>query len=161
MLNYQVAESLVSGVGWTIASLATTMPAPNVKHHFSLLCEYALFDRENRPSIIGVVTNVQVPQIPGAVVSLYFVASFKAPAGSKFGLELVGPDRKVIARAEEREIVKPVSGPGPSPYLQTSTTTMMEAKPALFHAEGIHYLVLRVDGRVVHREPFAVFVTPS
>lgn len=138
------------------------MPASRVKHHYTLVCEYALFDRDYRPSFLGVVRNVKLPQIPGAVVSLYFVASFSAPAGTKFAVDLIGPNRKVLARGEEREVTPQSPSAGTeSEYVQTATTAMMEAKPAVFRTQGIHYVALRVDGKVIHREPFAVFEESS
>jgi hypothetical protein len=138
--------------------MAASSPKPErIRHNFTALCEHAVIDRAGRVSLINVVRNVALPGIPSVLARLAIVSSFTAPIGARYYLTIEDPAKHELARSDEQEVGRE-EGDEASRYVQRSTQVMMIASPAVFHRDGVHAVVLKVNGKSVHREPFGVFV---
>lgn len=130
-----------------------------VKHNFTVLCEHAVTDRQGRVSLINVVRNVALAEVPAAIPQLAIVSSFTGAYGLPYSVAIEGPGKREISRGSDLTVT-PESGDDASKYVQRSTQVVMMWAPAVFEREGVHYIVVRVGGKVIHREPFAVFISP-
>ena len=130
------------------------------EHIFSLICETLIAGQDGRFSFINVIANVRLPKIPYALGSLGIVVSFQASPGDVFDLAVEDPKRKSLFRTGDA-IVEDQEMYQKFPNMVRATQVGIIAAPMKFTHEGIHHIVLRVSGRVVHREPFGVFVDPD
>jgi hypothetical protein len=91
---------------------------------------------------------------------LGIVVGFEAKSGQRFSVALEDPNGKILfegrdAVAQDDEMYDKFRH-----TVRTSQVGIVLA-PIGFNTEGIHHIVLRIGGRVMHREPFGVFVDPD
>lgn len=130
-----------------------------VRHLYSLMCEMLVFGQDKRLSMINVIANIRLPKVPAGIQTLGFVCNFIAPVGDKFIVSVEDPKRVALLKTDEAP-VEPSDISQQAPHIIKSTNVGLLAGPLIFRSEGIHHIVLRVGGRVIHREPFGVFVDP-
>jgi hypothetical protein len=112
-------------------------------------------DAGQRTSLINVVRNVALKEVPGGII-IFVVTSFEGGDGSNFNISIDGPRQKEIFTTGEQPIQ---SEPSPeSKFIQMSKTMVVRLAPIIFKREGIYHIVLRIGGKVIHREPFGVYI---
>lgn len=133
-----------------------------IRHNFTILCELAVQDKQDRLSLINIFRNVQLDEVPGAIVSFTIATSFSGAEGKKYSIAIDDPSGEEIFRSDNLPVPRAAaSKPRQRPALQTSTQAILQAKPAVFRSEGLYYVVLRVGAEIIHREPFGVFLKPK
>jgi len=131
-----------------------------VRHLYTHLCEFVVRDSQDKFSYINIIHNVILDRIPGALMGLFIGVGFTAAAGQKFTIALEDPRKKELFRSAEQDV--PRRGDRPlDPKIIEVTNGLVLMKPAVFSMEGVHHAVLRVDDRVIHREPFSVVIAPN
>jgi uncharacterized protein DUF6941 len=129
------------------------------KHIYTIICETLIADKDDRFSFINVIGNIKLNKLPGALSTLAIVSCFRASPGELISISIEDPGRKPLFRTQDEE-VKVIPLYRDNPIAIKSTQVAIVLNPAGFHSEGVHHIVLRVGGRVLHREPFGVFVEP-
>jgi hypothetical protein len=126
-----------------------------VRHLFTHLSEFAIQDKDNRYSYINVVYNVTLDEIPGALISLFINVGFTGGEGSTYRIAVEDPNKKEVFRSHDQTVRVPTDELVRSKMRIVNNVGVI-LKPAVFHSEGTYYVVLRVGGKVIHREPFPV-----
>jgi len=126
-----------------------------VRHLFTHLCEFALVDNQNRFSYINIIQNVVLDEIPGALISLFIGVGFTGAEGQTARISVEDPRKTELFQALEHAVpsVSDVSKVG---GMKSVSHALLILKPAVFQLGGTYNVVLRVGGKVIHREPFTV-----
>jgi hypothetical protein len=126
-----------------------------VKHLYTHLSEYAIRDAEDRMSYINVIQNILLDEIPGALVSLFIGVAFTGGEGETFSVSVDDSKKKEFFRYPDQTV--PPSGDDPvKRKLRRINQSLYVLRPAVFFSEGTYNVVLRVGGKVIHKEPFNV-----
>jgi hypothetical protein len=131
-----------------------------VRHKLTLMCEYVLVDHADRPSFINEIANVRLESLPGAVPYLNFVTQLSGAEGKTIEISIEDPTKKNLMTAEKTEIQSADKNRIISKHQISESTTCIIVSPFVFNSEGIHHIVVRVNGKTIHKEPFGVFVAP-
>ncbi len=126
-----------------------------VRHVYTHLCEYAIVDKDGKTSFINIIQNIILDEFPGALISLFVGVGFTAAAGQSAKVSIEDPNGKPIFQTSEEVVPSATGGPFPRGFKHVNQVLLL-LKPAVFPLEGTYNVVLRVDGKVIHREPFAV-----
>jgi len=132
---------------------------PKVRHSYTMLCDQAIIDRQDRLTVVSAVRNLAFDRLPNTAHRLGVVVGFSAPAGQTYSVTIEDPRRKEIVKLGEDKSRRPEAED--AAHVVTETAFVCNIQNATFETEGIHSIVLRVDGRVVHRSPFGVIVRES
>ena len=125
-----------------------------------MLCENVIQDKQDRMSFINVIQNVKLDQIPGALTQLFVVVAFECRARSTMSIVITTPENQELFTSGEFTITGETPANLPSVHMRSLTIVALALKVTVFQTEGIHNVVLRQDGRVIHQEPFGVFKVP-
>jgi hypothetical protein len=126
-----------------------------VRHVYTHLCEFALVDNQNRFSYINVISKIVLDEIPGALISLFIGVAFTGAEGQAAKISVEDPKKKELFQALEQTVPNSPEG-AVSGGMKPTSHALIVLKPAVFQLEGTYNVVLRVGGKVIHREPFAV-----
>lgn len=126
-----------------------------VKHNYTIICEYAIVDQRGKQSLIGIVRNVEFAEFPGAVVQLHIMTNLSNAEGKTFFFAMLDPSGKELFRTDAKIIDDPYSPA--SQYTQKGSAIGMTLSPAIFYKEGVHRIVVYVDGKAIHKEPLGVY----
>jgi hypothetical protein len=132
-----------------------------VHHVFTVLCEFAIRDAENRFSFINVINNVRLDRIPGGLASLFIGVAFTGGVTQRMSIGIEDPKKNELYRVAADRIERPPSKLAVHSKQRYVGQVLVSIRPAIFHSEGVHHVVLRAGDRVIHREPFFVFKDPT
>lgn len=83
----------------------------NTQINLIAFCEYALLDRDNKLSVIGIFNQVTVNKFPGGLPRAFFVVSVSTEPNSKWMFSIEGKVKgKVVFPAVNADVIVGTSG---------------------------------------------------
>ncbi|MGV3723307.1 MAG: DUF6941 family protein [Actinomycetota bacterium] len=122
------------------------------RHIASVVCDYLIRADNGRFTLAGIFKNIEASQFPAIKDPMGIYVEFSAEPGDAYEILLQGP--KGFSVSVRQETVG--SAPPLVPYQQWSCVTVATARPAIFPDPGIYYIVLKGNGRTIHRHAFGV-----
>ena len=129
------------------------MPAA-IKHVYTVVCEYIVIDENKKPTFVNVIRNAALSQLPGMLSTVSLVTNISNAQGKECRISLVDPSGKEVPCTIG--ILEPIELR--NKYCIQSSLMGVTLAPAIFFVEGVHHIVIRVEGKIIHREPFGVFL---
>lgn len=131
-----------------------------VRHVFTIVSEFAVRDSQNKFSFINIVHNLKLPELPGSCPMLFIGTAFEGGEGQPFTIALEDPSGKELFRTAEKE-VGPLREDEAAKNLKKVSYGVIQLMPAVFYAEGIHTIVIRVGNKVIHRQSLPILKKPA
>jgi hypothetical protein len=130
----------------------------SIKHVYSSFCENFILSNDGKYSIINALMNLIIETIP-SVVTVVLVVIFRAEDGANFSVRIEGPDVNNRETTDVANETVSLAGVEHRSEFELSVTVSKQLIQALhLKTEGIHYIVLREGDKVIHKEPFGVFL---
>jgi hypothetical protein len=127
---------------------------PQVK--LAVLCDYALTSQDGKLSILGIFSQMNLAQIPGASPPFFVVVVLTLDRGKfpvRFGLS--DPSGQSVLPEEPPPFDVQVEMPG------TDTNLVLQFNNLPLNRPGIYQIQMFLEGRLIHSIPLSVQVSSS